>query len=66
VGQLLRDLFPELAELNPQHTVHAKTLYSAINMLRRMPPEPLFAELVSDPAFVAMGDHYWQYNPSQG
>lgn len=66
VGQLLRDLFPELADLNPQHTVHAKTLYSAINMLRRMPPEPLFAELVSDAAFVAMGDHYWQYAPSQG
>lgn len=66
VGQLLRDLFPELAELNPQHTVHAKTLYSTVNMLRRMPPEPLFAELVSDPVFVAMGDHYWQYDPSQG
>lgn len=66
VGQLLRDLFPELAELNPQHTVHAKTLYSAINMLRRLPPEPVFAELVSDPVFVAVGDYYWQYDPSQG
>lgn len=66
VASLLREIFPELADLNPQRTVHAKTLYSAINMLRRMPPEPLFAELVSNPAFVPVGDHYWQYDPSKG
>ena len=65
VPQLLRDLFPQLAELNPQHTVHAKTLYSAINMLRRLPPEPVFAELVSNPAFVAVGDYYWQFDSAQ-
>lgn len=65
VESLLRELFPELAGLNPQNTVHAKTLYSAINMLRRMPPEPVFAELVSNPVFVPVGDHYWQYDPSQ-
>ena len=62
VGLLLKDLFPELSELNPQRTVHAKTLYSAVNMLRRMPPEPVFAELVSNRAFIAVGDHYWQYD----
>lgn len=61
VESLLRELFPELAALNPQQTVHAKTLYSAINMLRRMPPGPLFAELVTNRAFVPVGDHYWQY-----
>ncbi|MDT8306821.1 MAG: hypothetical protein RRC07_12875 [Anaerolineae bacterium] len=66
VGSLLRELFPELAELNPQQTVHAKTLYSAINMLRRMPPGPVFAELVSNPAFVPVGDHYWQFEPARG
>ena len=61
IESLLRELFPELAGLNPQQTVHAKTLYSAINMLRRMPPGPLFAELVTNRAFVPVGDHYWQY-----
>lgn len=60
VESLLRELFPELAGLTPQQTVHAKTLYSAINMLRRMPPGPLFAELVTNRAFVPVGDHYWQ------
>ena len=66
VVSLLNEIFPELAALNPQHTVHAKTLYSAIQLLRRMPPGPLFAELVSNPAFVPVGDHYWQYEPSRG
>jgi hypothetical protein len=66
VESLLRELFPELSALNPQQTVHAKTLYSAINMLRRMPPGPLFAELVSNRAFVPVGDHYWQYEASRG
>jgi len=65
VADLLADLFPELAGLNPQNTVHAKTLYSAINMLRRVPPGPLFSELVRHSAFVAVGDHYWQFNPQR-
>ena len=61
VGALLSEIFPSLAGLTPQNTVHAKTLYSAINMLRRVPPGPIFAELVRNPAFKAVGDHYWQY-----
>ncbi|MDX1664671.1 MAG: hypothetical protein R3272_12835 [Candidatus Promineifilaceae bacterium] len=65
-ASLLREIFPELADLNPQHTVHAKTLYSAINMLRRMPPEVVFAELVENPVFVPVGDYYWQYDPAKG
>ena len=65
IDSLLRELFPELAELNPQQTVHAKTLYSAINMLRRVPPGPLFAELVTNPVFVSVGDYYWQFEPSR-
>ncbi len=65
IVELLAMLFPELAGLNPQNTVHAKTLYSAINMLRRVPPGPLFSELVRHPAFVPVGDHYWQFNPQR-
>lgn len=57
----LMEVFPSLAGLSPQNTVHAKTLYSAVNMLRRVPPGPIFAELMRNPAFKAVGDHYWQY-----
>lgn len=57
----LMEVFPSLAGLSPQNTVHAKTLYSAVNMLRRVPPGPIFAELMRNPSFKAVGDHYWQY-----
>jgi hypothetical protein len=62
VASLLGEIFSPLASLTPQKTVHAKTLYSAINMLRRVPPGPLFAELVRHQAFQAVGDHYWQFD----
>ena len=65
VSSLLAEIFPKLTELTPQSAVHAKTLYSAINMLRRMPPGPLFAELVRHPAFVTVGDHYWQFDKNR-
>ena len=65
IASLLAEIFPELAELAPQKTVHAKTLYSAINMLRRLPPGPVFAELVRHPAFQPVGDHYWRFDSSR-
>jgi hypothetical protein len=65
LGSLLVGLFPKLAKLNPQETVHTKTLYSAVNMVRRIPPGPLFAELIKHPAFQPVGDHYWHYEKSR-
>jgi hypothetical protein len=59
LADLLRDVFPQLARLSPQGTVHSKTLYSAMNILRRIPPGPLFTELVVHPSFKAVGDGYW-------
>ncbi len=59
--QTLRQLVPELAKLTPQGTVHAKTLYSAINIIRRCPPGPIFATLISQPEFEYVGDGYWRY-----
>jgi hypothetical protein len=63
---ILTGMFPSLAALNPQESVHTKTIYSAINMVRRVPPGPLFAELIEHPAFQPVGDHYWQYDASRG
>jgi hypothetical protein len=65
IGSILVHIFPALSKLNPQKTVHTKTLYSAINMLRRVPPGPLFAELIKHPAFRPVGDHYWQFDRSR-
>jgi hypothetical protein len=64
VDEILYDIFPELSKLNPQSTVHAKTLYSAVNLIRRVPPGVVFQELVSHRCFIAMNHGYWTYDPS--
>ncbi|MCD4686364.1 MAG: hypothetical protein K8S97_10545, partial [Anaerolineae bacterium] len=56
----MRHLLGELARLTPQRTVHAKTLYSAVNALRRCPPGPIFATLVARPEFEHVGGPYWR------
>lgn len=61
-ASLAAALLPELAVLTPQKAVHAKTLYSVLNMVRRVPPGPLFADLVRHSAFEAVGDQYWRFN----
>jgi hypothetical protein len=42
--------------------VHAKTIYSAVNVLRRVAPGPVFALLSTEPCFVAMGGGYWTFD----
>jgi hypothetical protein len=60
LAELMSDLIPELARLNPQNAVHAKTLYSAVNIIRRCPPGPLFALLASRASFQHVGGPYWR------
>lgn len=57
---ILKTLIPPLGSLTPQGTVHAKTLYSAVNVLRRCPPGPIFATLIANPDFQNVGGHYWK------
>jgi hypothetical protein len=64
LAQIIVELFPALARLSPQTTVHARTLYSAVNIVCRCPPGPIFAELVRQPCFISMGDNYWQFDSS--
>lgn len=63
-SRLVADVFRELAKLNPQSAVHAKTLYAAVNVARRSPPGPIFAELVSHPYYLLVGDAYWRFDQS--
>jgi hypothetical protein len=60
--QTMIDILPKLTELSPQRTVHAKTIYSAINILRRVPPGPVFALLSTAACFVPMGGGYWTFD----
>ena len=50
----------EITKLNPQGHVHAQELYAAVNLVRRVPPAPLFALLASQPRFVHVGDLHFR------
>lgn len=65
LSNLLRQVALELIKLNPQGNVHAKTLYSAINVVRRCPPAAIFCELSAQTAFVPMGHGYWIYDATK-
>ena len=60
LADLLRGLIRELSKQNPQGAVHSKVLYSTLNVLRRCPPGPMFATLLSNPDFEYVGGNYWK------
>jgi hypothetical protein len=62
LAAILSEIMPSLSEGGPQNAVHAKTIYSAVNMLRRVTPGAVFAELIRQQAFQAVGDQYWKIN----
>lgn len=60
LSAILNNLVSELSRFSPQGTVHAKTLYSAVNAVRRSPPGPIFAALVTNVDFEHVGSNYWK------
>jgi len=58
--KLVADMIREMSKLTPQGHVHAQELYSAVNIVRRVPPAPLFALLGSKPQFTHIGDLYFR------
>jgi hypothetical protein len=59
---LLEDIFPELAKLSGAGHVHAKTLYSAINLIRRAGPRTVMGALTESRAFTSVGGGYFVLN----
>ena len=55
IADMVYQMAPELIKLNPQGTVHAKSIYSAVNVLRRTPPGPVFHALISSRRFRDVG-----------
>jgi len=58
--QLVENMVREMSKLTPQGHVHAQELYSAINIVRRVPPAPLFAMLETDPEISHVGDLHFK------
>lgn len=57
---ILKMLLPPLGKLTPQGAAHLKTIYTAVNLLRRCPPGPIFATLEANPDFTSFGGEYWK------
>jgi hypothetical protein len=58
--ELVISVMREVMKVNPQGHVHAQELYAAVNLVRRVPPAPLFALLASQPRFVHVGDLHFR------
>jgi hypothetical protein len=58
--QLVVSMIRELSKLTPQGHVHAQELYSAINIVRRVPPAPLFALLAGRLEITHVGDLHFR------
>lgn len=57
---ILKLVIPALNRLSPQGVSHFKTIYSAVNVLRRTPPALLMATLNANPEFENVAGHYWK------
>ncbi|NWG34969.1 MAG: hypothetical protein HXY42_11025 [Chloroflexi bacterium] len=60
--QLVANMIREVSKLTPQGHVHAQELYSAVNIVRRVPPAPLFALLATMPEISHVGDLHFRIN----
>ena len=58
--KLVENMVREMSKLTPQGHVHAQELYSAINLVRRMPPGPLLAVLETNPGITHVGDLHFK------
>lgn len=58
--ELVVHVLRELAKSNPQGHVHAQELYAGVNLVRRVPPAPLFALLANNPTFKHVGDLHFR------
>ena len=63
--KLVANMIREMSKLTPQGHVHAQELYSAVNIVRRVPPAPLFSLLSSKPEFSHVGDLHFRLNESE-
>jgi hypothetical protein len=55
LAEIVYEIFTNLAGLSQSGSVHAKTVYSAINLVRRCPPGPIFTALASDSRIQDIG-----------
>lgn len=55
LADLVDQIVPELTKLTPSGTAHAKSIYSAVNVVRRCAPGPIFYTLLTNRRFRDAG-----------
>ncbi len=58
---LIDQIFRELVVLSLQRAVHIATLYSILNLFRRVPPAPVQAILTAGQQYISLQNNYWSY-----
>jgi hypothetical protein len=60
LADLVYQIVLDLAGLSQTGSVHAKTIYSTVNVVRRCPPGPIFEVLATDARLQSAGDHLYR------
>lgn len=65
LAEIVYHVFEELAKLSAGGTVHAKSVYSAVNLMRRCGSVPVFQELTRRACYDPVGNGEWAFGPSK-
>ncbi len=65
LSEIVYHAFEELAKLGSSGTVHAKSVYSAVNLMRRCGSVPIFQELTRRACYDPVGNNEWVFDPSK-
>jgi hypothetical protein len=60
IEKVILTIMRELGKLNLQNQIHAQELYSAVNIVRRVPPSVVLSVLYSQPWAKHLGDLYFK------
>lgn len=60
VEKVIHTIMREMGKLNTQNQIHAQELYSAVNVVRRVPPSQVLSTLYSQPWANHLGDLYFK------
>ncbi len=58
--RIVEGVLHSLSPIGTQGSVHINTLYSAVNILRRCPPEPIISSLLKNERVEHIGGPYWR------
>ena len=64
VEKVIHTIMREMGKLNTQNQIHAQELYSAVNVVRRVPPSQILSTLYSQPWATHLGDLYFKLEES--